>query len=250
MRSRTLIAGTLCAATLATLADDPDATEIVRGAVDHWRGVASYSEMTMTIHRPDWERTMSMRAWTKGDEQSLVRVTEPRKDRGNATLTDGNSMWSFSPKVNRILKIPSSMMSQSWLGSDFSNRDIAKADDIVDKYQHKLLSISETDAMNVYEIESVPLEDAAVVWGREVLKIRADHVVLEHRFFDQDDKLVKVLRTLEVAEKGGRMIAARQRMGDVDAPDEWTEVRIDAVEYDVDIGDNIFTLSNLRNPRE
>ena len=83
-----------------------------------------------------------------------------------------------------------------------------------------------------------------------MLRIRADHVVLEHRFFDQDDKLVKVLRTLEVAEKGGRTIAARQRMGDVDAPDEWTEVRIDAVEYDVDIGDNIFTLSNLRNPRE
>ena len=154
MRSRTLIVCTLCAAAFASLADDPDATEIVRSAVDHWRGVASYSEMTMTIHRPDWERTMSMRAWTKGDEQSLVRVTEPKKDRGNATLTDGNSMWSFSPKVNRIIKIPSSMMSQSWLGSDFSNRDIAKADDIVDKYEHKLLSIGETDAMNVYEIES------------------------------------------------------------------------------------------------
>lgn len=250
MQSRLLAFCALFTAAIAPLAETPDATEIVRSAVDHWRGLASYSEMTMTIHRPDWERTMSMRAWTKGDEKSLVRVTEPKKDRGNATLTDGNSMWSFSPKVNRIIKIPSSMMSQSWLGSDFSNRDIAKADDIVDKYRHRLLSITETDGSNVYEIESVPLEEAAVVWGREVLKIRADHVVLEHRFFDQDDRPVKVLRTLEVAEKGGRTIAARQRMGDVDSPDEWTEVRIDAVDYDVDIGDTVFTLSNLRNPRE
>ena len=83
--------------------------------------------MTMVIHRPDWERTMTMRAWTKGDDRSLVRVLEPRKDRGNGTLTDDNSMWSYSPKVNRVIKIPSSMMGQSWMGSDFSNKDVSRA---------------------------------------------------------------------------------------------------------------------------
>lgn len=245
-----LVPGLLCAVAMASPAATPDASRIVRDAVNHWRGVASYSEMIMTIHRPDWERTMAMRVWTKGDDKSLVRVTQPKKDRGNSTLTDGNSMWSFSPKVNRIIKIPSSMMGQSWMGSDFSNRDIAKADDIIDQYQHKLLSTSDADGLTVYEIESVPLEDAAVVWGREVLKIRVDHVVLQHSFYDQDDELVKVLRTLDVTEMDGRMIASRQRMSEVDADDKWTEVRIDAVDYDVDIGDGTFTLSNLRNPRE
>ncbi|NNF41243.1 MAG: outer membrane lipoprotein-sorting protein, partial [Woeseiaceae bacterium] len=94
---------------------EPDATQIVRDAIDHWRGLSSYTEMKMVIHRPDWERSMTMRAWTKGSDHSLVRVTEPTKDRGNGTLTDENSMWSFSPKVNRVIKIPSSMMGQSWL---------------------------------------------------------------------------------------------------------------------------------------
>ena len=231
-------------------ASEPDATEIVRRAVDHWRGLSSYSDMTMVIHRPDWERSMTMRAWTKGDDRSLVRVTEPAKDRGNATLTDDDNMWTFSPKVNRVIKIPSSMMGQAWMGSDFSNKDITRADDIVDQYAHTLLATDTADGVTVYEIESVPYEDAAVVWGREVLSIREDNVVVEHRFYDQDNLLVKSLVSLEIGEMGGRTIAIRQRMSKNDAPEEWTEIRVNSVEYDVELGDRLFTLSNLRNPRD
>jgi outer membrane lipoprotein-sorting protein len=229
-------------------ADEPDATQIVRDAIDHWRGISSFTEMTMVIHRPDWERSMTMQAWTKGDDRSLVRVVEPRKDRGNSTLTDKNSMWSFSPKINRVIKIPSSMMGQKWMGSDFSDKDIAKVD-IIDQYDHTILSIDEIDGIVVFEIQSVPHEDAAVVWGREVLRIRDDKVVIEHRFYDQDDVLVKKLETLEIGDMGGRTAAIRQRMGEVDAPEEWTEIQVLSVEYEIDIPDSMFTLSNLRNPR-
>jgi outer membrane lipoprotein-sorting protein len=229
---------------------DLSARDIVRAAVNHWRGLSSQSEMTMVIHRPDWERSMTMRAWTKGDKQSLVRVTEPAKDRGNGTLTDDNNMWSFSPKVNRVIKIPSSMMGQSWMGSDFSNKDVARADDIIDQYDHTLLGAEEIDGLTVYEIQSIPYEEAAVVWGREVLRIRSDHVVLEHRFYDQDNELVKSLESLEIAEMGGRTVAKRQRMSKTDEPDEWTEIQVNSVEYEIDIPDSMFTLSNLRNPRD
>jgi outer membrane lipoprotein-sorting protein len=226
-----------------------DAKDIVRAAINHWRGVSSYSEMTMTIHRPDWERSMSMRAWTEGEDRSLVRVTAPARDRGNGTLMDDNRMWSYSPRVNRVIKVPSSMMNQSWMGSDFSNKDVSRADDIVDEYTHTLLGTTESDGHSVYEIESVPLEDAAVVWGREVLKIRDDYVVIEHQFFDQDGLPVKSLVSLEIGEMGGRFVAIRQRMQKVETDGEWTEVLLDAIEYDIEVGDSLFTLSNLRNPR-
>jgi len=228
-------------------AEERDAKSIVRDAIDHWRGVSSYTEMTMIIHRPDWERSMTMRAWTKGDDHSLVRVVEPKKDRGNGTLTDDNSMWSYSPKINRVIKIPSSMMGQSWMGSDFSNKDVARADEIVDEYEHSLLSTEEVDGIVIYEIEALPHEDAAVVWGSEVLRIREDHVVLEHSFFDQDGELVKSLQTMTIADMGGRTIAKRQRMNKADKPDEWTEIQ---VIDDVELNDSLFTLSNLRNPRD
>ncbi len=249
MKMRTIIPFLLFLLPTYVAAEGRDATQIVRDAVNHWRGLSSYTEMTMLIHRPDWERSMTMRAWTKGQEQTLVRVVEPKKDRGNGTLTDDDSMWTFSPKVNRVIKVPSSMMGQSWMGSDFSNKDVARADDIIDQYDHSILSCEEVDGITLYKIQSIPHEDAAVVWGREVLKIRDDHVVLEHAFYDQDDELVKKLVSLEIADMGGRTIAKRQRMVKTENPDEWTEIAVNDVEYEIDLKDSLFTLSNLRNPR-
>jgi len=227
-----------------------NAAEIVRAAIDNWRGESSQGEMSMTIHRPSWERTMSMRSWTSGPKKSLVRVIAPKKDAGNGTLMVDNNMWSYSPKVNRVIKVPSSMMGQSWMGSDFSNKDVSRADDIVDQYEHTLLDKEEHDGHTVFVIESVPHEEAAVVWGKEVLRIRDDDVLVSQEYYDQDGVLVKDLKSLEIGEMGGRTIATRQRIGKVDKEDEWTEFRIDAIEFGVEISENVFTRSNLQNPRE
>lgn len=250
MRLTLTIASGLIAMLSAQALYAAEARDIVRAAIDYWRGTSSYGEITMTIHRPDWERSISMRAWTQGEDQSLVRVTAPKKDRGNATLIDDNNMWSYSPRINRVIKVPSSMMGQSWMGSDFSNKDISRVDDIVDQYDHSILSEEQQDGHIVYHIESIPHEDAAVVWGKEILAIRDDSVLLEHSFYDQDGELVKRLLTLEIGEMGGRMVATRQRMQKVEEPDEWTEIRVDSMQYDLDLRDSLFTLSNLRNPRE
>jgi outer membrane lipoprotein-sorting protein len=244
------VASLVAIVAVASTAVAQEATEIVRSSIDNWRGKSSYGEMTMIIHRPSWERTMSMRAWTSGLKKSLVRVTSPRKDAGNGTLTVDNNMWTFSPKVNRVIKVPSSMMGQSWMGSDFSNKDVSRADDIIDQYDHTLLATEEDEGRTVYVIESVPHEEAAVVWGREVLRIRDDDVLLSQEYYDQEGALVKALRSLEIGEMGGRTIAIRQRMAKVEADDEWTEFRIDSVDFDVEISDNVFTRSNLQNPRE
>ena len=235
MNKRFALLGLLLALPAIATDDVPDARDVVRAAIDHWRGHSSYTEMTMVIHRPDWE---------------LVRVVEPKKDRGNGTLIDDNNMWTYSPKVNRVIKVPSSMMGQSWMGSDFSNKDVARADDIIDQYDHSILARDEVDGIVVFEIESIPHEEAAVVWGREVLKIREDYVVLEHAFYDQDNELVKRLVSLEITEMGGRTIARRQRMTKVEEPDEWTEIGVNDVTYELELKDSLFTLSNLRNPRD
>ena len=231
-------------------AQEVDAKQLVNEAMDHWRGLTSYSEITMTIHRPDWERKMTMRAWSQGDKLSLVRVTGPKKDAGNGTLLNDKNMWTFSPKVNRIIKVPSSMMSQSWMGSDFSNKDISKSTDIIDQYDHVLTRKEERDGHVIFTITSIPHEEAAVVWGKEVLTIRDDFVLLEQQYWDQDDRLVKSMKTLLVEEMGGRAVATIMRMGKQETPDEWTEITTGAIEFNLDLPANIFTLSNLRNPRQ
>jgi outer membrane lipoprotein-sorting protein len=248
MRLLILILGILFLA--PSMAQETDATQLIRNAMDHWRGLTSYSDMTMTIHRPDWERSMTMLSWSKGDKLSLVRIVEPKKDAGNGTLLNDNNMWTYSPKINRIIKVPSSMMSQSWMGSDFSNKDISKSTDIIDQYDHELVATEERDGHVYYTINSVPHEEAAVVWGKEVLTVRDDYVLIEQQFWDQDGVLVKSMKTLEVVEMDGRAVARVMRMGKVDAPDEWTQLTANSIEFDLELADSLFTLSNLRNPRQ
>ena len=240
----------ICLVSTQTLASDIEPRDLIQRAMDHWRGTSSYSEMTMTIHRADWERSMSMRAWTQGEKTSLVRITKPAKDAGNGTLIKDNNMWTFSPKINRIIKIPSSMMRQSWMGSDFSNKEISKSTDIIDQYEHRLLETRTQDNHTIYVIESVPHEDAAVVWGKEVVTVRDDFILLEQQFWDQDGLLVKSMKAREIKNLGGRTVASIIRMGKEEKPDEWTEMSVQSIDFQPTLDDNVFTLSNLRNPRQ
>lgn len=218
--------------------------------MNHWRGITSYSVMSMTVHRSDWDRSMTMQAWTEGDKLSLVRVTEPKRDAGNGTLIKDQNMWTYTPKLNRIIKLPSSMMNQSWMGSDFSNKDISKSTDIIEQYDHRLIQSEQRDDHTFYTIESIPHEDAAVVWGKEIVVIRDDYVMMRQEFWDQDDILVKAMNALEVEFMDGRNIAKRVRMNKIETPDEWTEMSVREINFDIEISDNLFSLSNLRNPRQ
>jgi outer membrane lipoprotein-sorting protein len=234
----------------ASQAHAEDATAIVKAAIEYWRDVSSVAVFDMSIHRPDWQRTMTMKVWTRGNKESLVRVSAPSKDAGNSTLLLDNDMWSYNPKINRVIKIPSSMMNQSWMGSDFSNNDLAKADDLIDQYRHTLLATERHNGHKLYVIQAVPNETAPVVWGREVVKIRDDHILMEHAFYDQSDVLVKKLVTTEVKMMGGKMVATRERMQKADKADEWTEIVTREAKFGLALPDSTFTLTNLRNPRE
>ncbi len=244
-----LVAVLLLLFSLNARAQTMDAAALVKAAIDYWRDVSSVAVFDMHIQRPDWKRSMTMKVWTRGSKESLVRVTAPAKDSGNGTLLLDNDMWSYNPKVNRVIKIPSSMMGQSWMGSDFANNDLAKADDLVDQYRHTLLSTEQNNGHKVYVIQAVPNETAPVVWGREVLKIRDDYLLLEHAFYDQNDILVKTLKTTEIKVMGGKPIAARERMSKADKPNEWTEIVTREAQFGVVLPASLFTQANLRNPR-
>lgn len=238
----------LCTATLASpLALALEARDIVANAMDRWRGNSSIGEMRMTIHRPDWERSISLKTWTSGLDQSLILVTAPAKDKGNATLLDDQQLWSYSPKINRVIKIPSSMMSQSWLGSDFSNRDITKSTEILDQYDFTLLATGRDGEHDTFTIEAIPHPDAPVVWGKEVLVVRDDFVMLKQDYYDQDMVLVKTLNTLAIDTFDGRPVASHMRVIEVDTPAQWTDMEVLSSQFDVDLPASTFTLSHLRS---
>ena len=226
-----------------------DARQLVQEALDYWRDATSHTKASMHVHRSDWERKMAFEGWTKGQKKSLIRFTAPAKDRGSASLTLDNNMWSFAPKINKVIKIPPSMMAQSWMGSDFSYQDLSKGDDILEHYNHKVIATEKHEGKKVYVVEAVPHETAPVVWGKEILKLREDRILLEQEFYDQDFALVKKLSAKEIKVLGGKLYATVVRMEKASDPEEWTEVHHKEADFRISIPERVFTLANLRNPR-
>jgi outer membrane lipoprotein-sorting protein len=233
----------------ASTARAADADALIRKAFDNWRAKSSATDITMIVHRPDWERRLTMTAWTKGDDDALVRFTAPAKDAGNATLKKGDETWVFNPKLNQVIKLPASMLAQSWMGSDFSYNDLSKADDMLTEYTHKILGSAKKDGHTVYTIEAVPKPGAPVVWGKQVVKVRDDGVMLGETYYDQDMKPVRAMTTSKVAKIGGREYPVVMTMRPADAPGKWTEIETTSGKFDITVPDYLFTLSNLQNPR-
>lgn len=231
------------------LAQTKTAAEIIEASLDLWRGDTSYSVTEMTIHRPTWQRDMRMEGWTRGMKDSLIRFIYPPRDADNATLKLDNEMWIFTPKLNRVTKLPASMMTQSWMGSDFSYNDLARSDQTLENYSHTLLQTRIENGRNVYIIEAIPKANAPVVWGKEVAKIRDDYVMLENVFYDQSMQVVKTLQTLKVDDLEGRPYPSVMRITNADKADHWTEIRTSQILIDIDLPDYLFTLANLQRPR-
>lgn len=227
-----------------------DAKALIEGMFNYMRGLASFSKVDMTIHRPDWERTMTIEAWTKGISDSIFFITDPSKDRGNGTLKKEREMWMFNPKVNRVIKLPPSMMSQAWMGSDFSNNDIAKSDTVINDYVHTLESTEVIDGMKVYTIKSIPKEGAPVVWGMQRAKVREDLIILKQQFYDEDFELVKEMDTMDIRQAGDRLFPMVWRMHKADAGDEYTQLDYKELKFLDDLPDNLFTISNLKARRK
>jgi outer membrane lipoprotein-sorting protein len=234
---------------LCTAAKAQDGQPIVEAAFNYWRDKASVSLVDMTVHRPHWQRVVTIKAWTLGEKDSLFTIIAPPKDNGNGTLKKGREMWMYNPKVNRVIKLPPSMMSQSWMGSDFSNNDLAKSDNLVNEYTHTVTGTETHEGKKVYLIKSIPKPRAPEVWGMQRLKIREDNLFLEQGFYDEDLKLVKILKFLEIQIMDGKLYPKKLVMQKADEKDEYTIVEYKQIKFKDRLPVSLFTQSNLKNPR-
>lgn len=229
-------------------ADEPlTPLEIVRRCDDLLRGEESYGKVTMTVTRPKWSRTVEMEAWTRGTEDSFIRVLSPPKEKGVTFLKKGREAWQYAPAIDRVIKIPPSMMLQSWLGSDFTNDDMVRADSMVVDYDHAIGSEPEENGVAYWVIEARPKPAAPVVWGQVNLKIRKeDFIPVRVDYYDEDGRLVKYYETADFAEVEGRRLATRLTMHDQSRPGNQTEIRYASLTFQPDLRSDTFTVQNLR----
>ena len=224
-----------------------DATEIVQKAEEKMRGESSRGEMQMRIIRPSWERTISFETWSKGTQYSMTLVTAPAKEEGQTFLKRQNELWQYDPTINRMIKLPSSMMSQGWMGSDFSNDDILKEFSLSTDYNHKILAEETIDGTEVYKIELLPKEDAAVVWGKIIMWISKDEFLqLKSEYYDVDDYLIKTETASDIKTMDDRVVPTYFEIIPADEEGNKTVLIMEDMEFDIEIDNRFFSQQNMK----
>lgn len=222
------------------------AKEIVKKADEKARGKTSVAEMTITTTRPKWTRSMDMKAWSKGNDLALILIQSPAKDQGITFLKRKREVWNWLPALDRNIKLPPSMMSQSWMGTDFTNDDLVKESSMVDDYEHILLGEEMIGKRMCFKIEMIPKPEAAVVWGKLITWIdQKDFLQLRVEFYDEFDELVNVMTGSEVKMIGGRLLPTKMEMVPADKPNHKTEIIYKNIVFDEPIDDSFFSLANM-----
>lgn len=247
------ISGLLAVLLSASSLFGQDAKAIIQKAEEVRRGIkSSQAELTMTIIRPTWTREMSMKSWSKGDDYALILVTGPARDKGNANLKRDKEVWSWVPRIERSIKLPPSMMSQSWMGSDFTNEDFVRENSIIEDYTHTLLQDSVINGKSCYKIQMIPKEEAAVIWGKIKIWVEKEHLIfMRTEYYDEDDYLINVLKASEIKLMGGRMFATKVEMVPVDEDKKGhkTVMEYQSLSFDKHLPEAFFTVQNMKRVR-
>jgi outer membrane lipoprotein-sorting protein len=231
------------------LAQQPNADEIVRRGEYAVRGKTQVGNVAMTVKTPDWQRTLEMRYWTVNPDKTFIRVIAPAKEAGTATLRLGTNMWNYLPSVERTIKIPPSLMLESWMGSDFTNDDLVRESSLVKDYDHHIDGEMVEDGDACYRIIATAKPDAPVVWDRIVLYVRkSDAIPRREEYYDEKGRLQKMLTFEDIRETSGRLYPMRWKMVSVSKPGHETLLQISKLTLDRPIPDSVFTQENLRQP--
>ena len=229
------------------IASNLDPEIILNNVDDIYRSNASHGILTLSVKTSNWQRSLTLEQWSKGNDMHLLKVLKPKKEKNLVTLRVDKNVWNYMPKVKRVVKIPSSMMSSSWMGSHFTNDDLVKQSRMVIDYDFSITYEGLRDGVDIVEISCIPKKNAPVVWGKvEVIVYRNDFIPLNIVYYDEDLKLSRTLKFSNIQVLGGKKIPLQMKMVPTDEPEESTAILWEKIEFDIVIKDDFFSLRKLQ----
>jgi len=231
----------------AAHSDQLTAHEIVVKANDLLHGKSNSATATMTVVKPDWSREVSMKLWALEPDYAMILITDPAKERGTVTLKREKQVWNWIPSIQRVIKIPPSMMLQSWMGSDFTNDDLVRESSIVEDYTQTSLGSDTVGGYDCYKIQLDPKPEAGVVWGKVIMWIsKSGFMEMKVEYYDEDSVLVKYMVGSDVKDIGDRSLPMHWEMHPVDKPGEMTVMDYSEMKFNVDIKSSYFSERNMK----
>jgi len=227
-----------------------DAKEIIAKSDELIKSKSSYSEVSMEIIKTDWSRSFGMKSWASEPDYAIIYITEPARDKGTVTLKRKKEVWNWIPAAQKVIKIPPSMMLQSWMGSDFTNDDLVKESSIVNDYTHSIIREEMYNDYECYVIESIPKEDAGVVWGKLLTWISKEYYFqLKTEFYDEDEYLVKKYIGSDIKHMDGRYFPTHWEMLPEDRPGEKTTLTYLKIQFNYPVDESFFSERNMKKVR-
>lgn len=222
------------------------ADEIIYKAENVIKGKSSQGTIEMTVVTPDYERTLKMESWWVGNEKALIVMKSPRKERGNKTLKIGNEMWNYLRNTETTIKVPPSMMLQSWNGSDFTNDDLVRESNLADDYFQEIIAEEELQGQMCWKVQLIPKPDAPVVWGKLYYWVRkSDFLPSVVEYYDEKDKLMRYMVFSEIEMFGNRKMPSKWSMINKTKKGNRTEIKVLEMEFDKKINDKKFSFQEL-----
>lgn len=227
------------------------AREIIKKTDDKFNGeMSGYSVMSMTIVRPTWQRTIEFKSWALDNDYALTLITAPAREKGQTFMKRGSEMWSWNPAINRLIKLPPSMMSQGWMGSDYTNDDILRESSVVDDYTHTIEGEEEIDGRQCWKIKLTAREDAEVLWGSQIWWVdRNEFITLKAELYDEDGYLVRTERGTDLKTMDGRFIPTTLELEQADKEGNKTIVKILEIKFNITIKESFFSQQNMKTIR-
>lgn len=228
---------------------EPDIKALLEKTDNLFRSKTSFTVMEMQVVTPEWARTMSMKVWTEKMDKTFIYVTAPVKDEGSATLRKNREMWNYLPKINKVMKIPPSMMMSNWMGSDFTNDDLVKESTLIKDYDAVFFTPQKPESVYYY-IKLTPKPEAVSVWGRiELILNKEDSLPVKELYYDEHGECMRELDFSDVKTLGGKKIPARLEMRPLNKQGHKTVIIYADAAFDLNLPEDVFTLRNLQKSR-
>ena len=226
------------------------AYDIVKKSEDNVKGTSNYTELEINTVRPTWNRKMVAKSWSLGTKYSMILIDQPARDKGTVFLKSDKEIWNYVPSIERNVKLPPSMMMQSWMGTDFNNDDLVNESSLTRDYTHKLIGQETLRGFDCYKIEFMPKPDAAVVWGKIIGYISKDNYLqIKSDFYDEYEELVQVIEGFDIKQFDDRTLPARIRVTPLDKEGHYTEMINTKIDFDIEVDEDFFTTQNMSRIR-
>ncbi len=223
----------------------PTVDEVTEKLDELYRSTSSHATMTMTVVNDRGTRKLTLESWSKGEELSLIVIRKPAREAGTATLMTDDGLWNYAPRADRLIRIPSGMLSDSWMGSHFTNDDLVRETSYEEDYKTKL-SWSALDGKKVVKVTMTPRPRAPVVYTKVEFFVRpGDYVPLRTDYYDEG-KLMRRMTFSDIREVDGKSIPHRMELRPMDEENEKTVMQYEDLEFGVDVDDSLFTKRGLR----